>query len=541
MPNSTLELMRTESRRLACRLACRLTRPLAILLSIAALGVPAKAAEKDDRLLVVAKLRQVVWDIAALPDEKQHQFAKDSEVWFEEIGPAQLAAGDLEGALETIRTLDHDGLVQPWNMRFLRDLAAALTRSGKGIEPAYEVITLRGERQPGRYAVEERLAIALGQADAKDAEGALRTCREATGPRMDNSDIARVQICLGDGEGARKSLKLIEAEAQRLPLAGEGRALLNANMALAYWQLGDKPKADRILADAIRALDNGRLGTGYALRHLSVVSAKLGNASDAMRIAGQIPEKTDDRTLAWTQIVVALWARGDLAEAQKTVLLPEFSGYGFNDMLLEIATAYARKKEFKQSYATAGLVKDDLPRAQAILEVAAIQARAGSVPEALAAVTALDYPISTRTLEDKRDPRPFKFNDPQTWGLPFLSNSQFYISSWHWHSKRMEGEFVAATVRCCVAIKGPGSIHYMQEMKDWDVRRAAEAQASVDDAVGALAWSDKLPQSRQLDALVGIAEGIGERRRAQGNQPQKPRLHSRHILREQFDDLYFDE
>lgn len=523
----------------SARLAHPVLRPLGVFAALAALAFHAGTANADDRAEVIARLRKAVQEISAQPDEQR---APLSVVELDHLGPAQLALGDLEGALETIRKLSFDGLALPWDTDFLRDLAAALTRSGNGVAPAYEVITLRGDRKRGIYYVQERLAIALGQADAKDVEAAKKTCREVCAAAEPDCDVARIQFRLGDLEGARQSRRLIEAAAKELPPTGQERALLCADMAVMCWEMGDKPSSDRILQEGFRAVAGNVRFRENALRYISAANAKVGNVADAVSIAEQLSEKSSERAEAYASVALLHWSRGDLAAAQKTILLDADLDSDTRDLvLLEIAKAHAQKKEFKQAMATARLVKGDLRRAQTILEAATIQARAGNIEAAAAGVNALDYPRYEREIVDK-SPQPFRFEDPGTWGLPFLSGRPFFISlTGRRYDIESEGDLVAAAVGCRIAIKGRGTIPYIIEMNDWDVRKAAEAQAGTGDAAGALEWSGRLPEDRRLLALIGVAEGLAQHERAVNQPPATPRLGSRHTLRQHFRPAFLDE
>jgi hypothetical protein len=519
----------------------RLARRQWFIPLVAIVGILSATARADERTNVVALLRTAAERVSSQP-------FSDKELWSElnakenggvlvEIGLAQIALDDLEGALQTaalLPTPDECLNCEPY-YRFLKDLAVQLVRVGKDEAGLQVLSSHRKDETQTTPSTWELMAIARGHVEAKKFDAAKQTYREiATATQGDAfglCTVAKAQFGVGDHDGVRETRRLIEIAAERLPMMGQERGILLAKMAVLYFLLGDGAASRRTLQSAPLALNSETDAWEDAQAVIAAAHAKIGDFAGAIRAAERIPEKSSQRETAYKDIALLQWAQEDLVTAQETALLLN-PVHDLRDLvLLEIVKTHALKGNFKQALATAAHVKGELRHAQAILDIAAAQALQGKVQDARALTSTLVFP---------RAPRGFAFDRPKTWKPKETIRPVISIASLIYDDE-MEDELVAAAVRCHVLLKGGGTIPRIKEMNRWDVRKAAEAQAGTGDAAGALRWSAGLSDGRRLSALIGVAQGLADSRHEGKTSSTEPRLSASDMLRKRFNPAYLDD
>jgi tetratricopeptide (TPR) repeat protein len=516
----------------------------------------ARPAHGDETAELISRLRKASDAPQGVPLNEEDRF----DLWrfgfhdpgrvLANIGLAQIGLGDLAGAEATARALP----VQTKCLNcgdeygyFLSDLSIALVRAGR-IDAAFEVLKVHYDRWGAPS--DARLAIARAQAKNGDNKGAKATCEEAIhqietpgdcqcGPPdpfdlpSNLVDPAFTQLSIGDASGARRTRDRIELLLHNLPKKGHMRAFVSARLAVLDTRLGDLARARRDLQDTQQAInsdspnESDRLNYSWCWTNIANATCRVGDIPGALRAAAKC---TDHSGEGYLDIAIFQWSHGDFDSAEKTLLAAPH--YGTEDlMLVEIAKAQAESAgDYKRALACVGEIKNGLRRAQGTLEVAAIIARQGKREQARALARKLDYP----RVEPIGLPRgtQFKFEDLHTWGASYEFSRGFTMSSWE-TGREMDGDLLAAAVRCRVALDGRSAIPFMKDMSEfgWDVRKAAEAQASEGDASGALTWADKLSATRRLIALIGTAYGhIDHRASEQKTKPAERRLGRRHSL-----------
>jgi hypothetical protein len=199
-----------------------------------------------------------------------------------------------------------------------------------------------------------------------------------------------------------------------------------------------------------------------------------------------------------------------------------------DEMLLEIARARSLTGHDQKALASMRLIKNHLRRAEATLEIGAVMANRGKKREARDLVRKIGYLV-----EDAAGH--FDFDNASTWGEPYEFSKGDSATSMG-RGIDMDGDLLASAVRCRTALDGRGSVRGLAKPKDWDVRKAARAQASEGDAAGALIWVDRLPRARRVAALLGVAEGYVEYQSNKGRKPTNPVKLNRHleVIRDNF-------
>ncbi len=487
----------------------------------------------------------------------------DEELWFDlhakessgvlvDIGLAQLAIDDLEGATRTAELLPSED--DCWNCNRYRDfvskLAARLVCHGR--RPlALEIIKAKRNKGPETFLVSELMSIARSQAESEQFDQARQTCRQAVlavdanplAATLAYAGLARLQSALGDKERAWNTVRLAEDAGTEIAPIGQERGLWLAEMSVLYAALGDGTAARRVLRQAPSALEGRPFGWENSQSRIAAAYARIGDSAEAIRVASLIPESSGYRGAANMNIALHQCALGDLGGAEATALSIDPSHDYRNLVLLEVAKSHANAGEIRKALSTAANVADDVRRAQAIIEIAAIMAQQGDTASARKLVLGLDYPYVRNpfiTGHGQGIGKRFSFANPKTWGLHFKALLGFTMGS-ALLGEEIESEFLAAVVHCHVRLDGPGTLGYTEEMDAWDMRSVAEAQAAAGDASGVLALAAKLPPSRRLSALIGGAEGVAERRRAVKAGREAGRLNQRSMLRLRWHAAFSDD
>jgi hypothetical protein len=505
-----------------------------LCLLVASLGTTF-AARADETAELIARLRE-----AAKNQPFAHGYKYD--LWrfgfreaggvMAEIGLAQLGLGDLAGAVETSAAVPVDNKCMDcgdvYGM-FLHDLSVALADAQR-YDAAFDV--LRRHHEDHKILPDERLAVARAQARIGDSNAAKRSCQEAIrrfeagpdtccgtknefGAVWGLTNAAFTQISNADPSAARTTRERIATLLRKLPAKGHERAGANARLAVLDGRLGDRAAADRDLQDAAEALvqkeptNLDQMNYSWCWHLFAEARCRLGEFADAHRALSHIGDGSGDAGAAYANIALYEWSQRRFNEARATILggpSSEIRGL----VLVEIAKAQAGiDRNYKEALASVAHIKNDTIRARAMLEVAAVMAHHGLHNEARTLAERLDYPLLAELGEGPKVQ--FKFDDLKTWSAYYGFEFAHSMSSMHIQQEE-NGELQAAAAHCRVALQGRGAIPFLPEMnKEWDIQKAAEAQASEGDAAGALAWADKLATpERRLVALIATAEGHAE-------------------------------
>jgi hypothetical protein len=457
-----------------------------------------------------------------------------------EIGLAQLALDDLAGARITAKALPAQRHCLNYGddyARFLTELAVALVRRGD-LPSARNALKSHFDEEDHWTSTPALLAIARAQANAGDLAGARQTCDEALRDIEKSPwlliDVARTQVQIGD-ERAPSALKKAGTLIDALPARSQDRANLSARLAVPLALRGERQRAMQLLQEAPAALDlkiqdaMQKDNNDNARRWIAYAYARIGEFADAIRVAATIEHTWRDWTYAG--IAIAQWHKGDLDGAQRTILSgPE--GDLRDEILVELARARSLRAD-DEALTTTRLIKNDLRRAQATLEIAAAMAKQGKKQEARRLVESINYlRIRGFDADQQRAGEQLKFDVLATWGTSTEHKRALFFSMGTWERAwRMDGDLLAVAVRCRIALDGPGSVKSLAKPEYWDVRKAAYAQASEGNAAGALAWADRLPNAHRIMALVGAANGYAEhlksaKRKSTDPIPLNPFLHA---------------
>jgi hypothetical protein len=514
-----------------------------ILLAIGVIVADTGAVPADDSPLLITRLRHAVEDVVAHPliSEERFGFAPTAWLWEDRdvlatLGSAQVALNDLAGAEQTARAIFAGpplSLNHELESRFFTELTIARGATGD-VEAAY-VLFKKFQVSVQQIEIDQsfttsRVAMARALARAGRVETAKRVCedtirdiqsgrsqRQKTGgykslgwyEREGLFWIAGVQIQIGDMAGARRTRSIIETELDELSPQGEySRPWWYPQLAELAWKLGDTKGATKIFE---RARSNSRPAF-VNWRGIIRVEARQGDLTGARRDVAEIHDESL-RNIALIGLTKDQARRSNLDFAEG-IVHDNFDGSDIRDFLqVGLAKARAWTTELEKALAVAREIRSDVRRAQAILEIAAVLAKQDQKLKARR--LAADLSFLREDNFGRRDARrTFDFDKPGTWSANYLFKFAGGINSMMYNVD-IEGELLAAAVRCRVALDGPGSFRAIPAMGDqWDVRKAAFAQAGEGDARGALAWLDALPRVRRIAALVGAASGYAEYRRS---------------------------
>jgi tetratricopeptide (TPR) repeat protein len=516
---------------------------------------PARALA-DERAELIARLRSAATRPRFGVPKETTSPSQDFELWrfgfqepggvLAEIGALQVDLGDLEGARITAKALPIRSKClncgDAYN-DFLKGVSTALVRAGKTDE-AIDVLKSHGG-QDG-ISTDQWLAIAKAQADRGDRDAARASCAIAAkelsadhgcrcGPpgAFDLPDglvyVAFGEVAIGDDAGARKTCEQIDALLAKAPKKGIDLTILITRLAVARAKLGDVATARRLLQEAPGTInyehptDIDSLNLAGSWLYIAEGLCRLGDIDGARTAASKSGDREQE---AFAELAIYLWSQRRIEEAKKTILAAP-PGAPTDLVLIEIAKDQARARVAEgDALETVGHITNDLYRALGTLEVAAGFARQGKRDFARTIARKLNYPV-VRRMDEPAGTR-FKFDDIETWDAGYES-SRSYSSNSHFLGQEMDGELLAAAVRCRVALDGPGAIRFDARMNEhhWDIRNAAKAQASEGDVSGVLACCDRLTPVRRLVALIGAADGYIE---FKTNPPASPPAH-RHLER----------
>lgn len=445
-----------------------------------------------------------------------------------DIGSAQVAIDDLDGALRTIAAMSAGDRQSAFGADVLEHLVRSQVRQGD-VDGAMDSLESFGSTSWLRII----RTIVSTAAETGKQERAKRICRETTDEIDADYDplprflllleVARIQLAIDDKSGARRTLGVLEKIASEFTedngindRNAKARAL--AGIGLVKSRTGDVKSGRDAFQRALQLTNLKCTDYKRIRRFIAVAQAEAGYVEDAIKTAKSIPLPTDRddalnslaRSRALEDIATIQLSSGDLDGAYGTVMLLEYGDEDRDLLLLQIAKQRAEKRDLLRAINTVWFISNEIRRSQAALEVAAIAAAQGKKETAQTIARGLISP-RVRWGRGFVSERAFDFEDLETWGLPYGKLRAFTISM-HLRAEERAGDLVAAAMRCRVALQGAGNIKDSKMAEKWHVRKVAAAQASAGDAKGALAWADELSKPKRLPALLGIAEGLQKRR-----------------------------
>jgi hypothetical protein len=494
--------------------------------------VAASADDKSDLIAYMHELTQLATANKLTDDEfinlSRYDIKKPGGLLVQ-VGLNQVDLDDLVGAQITAKALPSKSLCIDCGHekydRFLERLAAALARAGR-MQAARDVLKSHFDADNWSVAL-SMLAMARAQARCGDKNGARRTC-DAVLKNVEHLawlllEVAQTQAKVGATE-ASQTVKRAEALISLPSTKPSDRRFLLTRLALTEVICGHPKRAGELLRAGPRALNpNGRDASDEAQNtncweDVAVVYARMGNFDEAVRAAEQVDFGGEGEIFA--SIAIIQWINRDLDGAERTILASH-DGDLRDEMLLEIARARSLTSDDQKALASMRLIKNNLRRAEATLEIGAAMANRGRKREARDLVRKIDYLVEDAAGQ-------FNFDNASTWGEPYeLSKGDSMTSIGR--GRDMDGDLLASAVRCRTALDGRGSVRGPANPKEWDVRKAARAQASEGDVAGALIWADRLPRARRVGALLGAAEGYVEYQSDKRRKPTSPIKLNRHL------------
>jgi tetratricopeptide (TPR) repeat protein len=375
------------------------------------------------------------------------------------------------------------------------------------------IAAIRGKS--AKDAAEATLREALPIADTLDE-------RRVPGRNEALGIIAAAQAKAGDVEGALRtaaSVENVKDETLR-QTAGDAKALVLLDIAAAQAEVGDV---------------KGALKTAEGIKHSFEIPSFKVSALARIAIA---QAKAGDRAGAEHTFRQALETINAFRQRIRTPDEKFLLGGFVRISLQEIAVARARAGDFKGALETAAAIEDEVTKADALREIAKLQAKAGdqaaarsTCVQALGVMSKIeahslkvealveiakaqaeigDRPASAKTLEQALQAASATYN----FG-PEAHNTANARSESPQHRQRRDALTEIAVVQARAgdiksALKTAGTIKgNSSDFQGSALQKIAEAQAEAGDVRGALEWANtQTSPAAKSRALLGVAEGI---------------------------------
>ena len=368
-----------------------------------AIGFALLRGDADSTLEVPKILQQTRATASAIPDAS----AKSSA--FDAIVQVQARAGDIGGAMETLKTVD--GTWSRYSAAVaLANMAENQTKEG---DRAAAAETFRLARLAATSIQDEKdlskalSAIAQAQARAGDIKGALQTV--ASLPSENSRAVALITIAEaqakgGDRAGAAETFRLALQAAATIQDA-PNKFYAFGEIAQAQAKSGDRAGAAETFRLALQAATTiqDEVTKSGILYSIAVAQARAGDGKGALQTAGTIPNK-GLQALALPIIPQSQAQAGDMKGALETLAaMPTEYKPG---ILLGIAYAQAKAGDVQGALQTADAIQSGRSKSEARGVIAQMQATAGDVHGALRTAAAIEDPRPdpiTQTLDKKID------------------------------------------------------------------------------------------------------------------------------------------
>lgn len=282
------------------------------------------------------------------------------------VAEALVWAGDLDGAVRTARSSDH----QPDRMKALARVATVVAETGD-LDGAEHLARSLVDYDPYR-AAEALARIARLAADADDSGHAARLLNDAEhcartivfdGSTVDAlAEIAYVYAKAGDIEQAEEIARAITSSAWQ--------AKAWAGIAAAAAKTDDLDRAEQL---ALAIDDGGTIWRTVALGRVAAAVAKAGEFDRAEAIARTIPPADSPENLL-AGVAGAVAETGDFDRAEQIAHADDFRE---PDTLAWAAEGVAKAGAFDRAAQLAHTITDDFHRVKALARIAGLAAEAG--------------------------------------------------------------------------------------------------------------------------------------------------------------------
>ena len=425
------------------------------------------------------------------------------------ISLGQVAAGDLEGAWESADAIGatsgsisqasvHWRIAKAWaEMGRIDRASAILKQTGKdeGDADHIKASTVRYKARLGR--LEEAVETARAIHDES--------------VRLDSLlDLAKACIRMGEPAQAKRLVReLIQGSESYEDTWDTLTALQGAGEILA--SLGDSPGALEAFEKATKIVAaNG--DPPWAIERLASSQARAGFFQWARYTAGPMQEGDEHRYgEALQKIAIAQARAGNLGDAVATASdITEYLQYR-DDALLEVVRVHIRRKNVSAALVAAGGIPTPSRKAQAVLEIAAAQARMGDRNGARATANSIDLVGRRIPFKVVKTTEPFDFSSPATWGTQYEFPG-YVVGGLIGMVIEAAGHVAAAAMELDQALGGREPLRYAEAFAELEaeiLRRIARAQARAGNPQGAVSWARLLANPGQRAyALLGAAEGV---------------------------------
>jgi tetratricopeptide (TPR) repeat protein len=423
----------------------------------------------------------------------------------------QIAQGNLTGARQTSAEV-----TTPWGRPI------ALQKLGT----AYAKV---GDRQASRQAFRDAAAAAVAIPIKKIPAGESAFSDEWSKASA-LWKIADAQLDVHDRDGAAETLhRLVQSAAAFQDGLSCADALYET--AAREAKLGDDALAKQLFRQAVANSDTIKAPTPcpednkiICLQRIAKAQAEAGYYDEAMKTARSIPKDKSEAIEAIADVA----KNGDIAGAVATALSLEPVSWGRTDALVAIVAIQIQRHDLRGALLTAEKIDNRLERAIASLRSATAFAASGDPKSA--EITGGRIRLSSRFWDSDRPERVFDYQQPGTWGTVYDLGHAF-TSLTHQGQINRAANLGAAAMALSQKLGKRYPTPYSVLFDDFDpkvVRRLARAHAASGPPADALAWArqigsdevmpskrdsqDSRPVQRRVAALVGVAEGILERR-----------------------------
>jgi hypothetical protein len=472
-------------------------------------------SQRDYALQLVAVAHAQVGDLSTALKTVERIQQGDHNSVFGEIAQARARTGDMKGALEAIARIQaQDVHIQRSSFTFPPELLRGESLKFIAIDQAKagntELATQTALHIPhvaGKYASQQKgealEGIAVAQAHAKDAKGALTTANAIEEKFRRTSTLTRIDrvfVDAGDVKNARDIAALIDVD----QVADKGWAL--CRIAEAQVRNGDVTGAKQTVRDAIELALSMPYGPmrGGLLGCVARALVYSGDLQKAEQIAVSLPnDSLGSRDNAFKQIAEAQAAMGNGTAALATAAHIQ-KEQTKNWALVDIAAGLSKAGDLENAMSAVNVVRDETAKASALLNISRGQMSAGDLSGAqrtISLITSTQHkslPLQELTevqlkngdIQGARETALLNQGGSRTFALGAVIRAQ-----------AKAGDFNAALEMTTVLPTGIERGRMFQEI--------ARSQTRGGQMEAALDWSNRLHLAiEKAMAFIGMAQGL---------------------------------
>jgi len=529
----------------------------------------ARAGEDHPASVDAVPILREASEIARRQDEPQSYWCDRALL---DVADAQVRAGDFDGARHTIRSSGYEH----GRHRALAALARAMARSGQREQALVVLRETETDHGWSQDHLEDgvKMSYAEHQMSIDELEGARRTVDEMATPESRAGGLRNLAV-------ANASLGDMVAAADLFRRASTVSKTISDeySRAKALWEIADAQLAHARHAAAGTIRELAAASELYrdpwtraaALREVAVLAVKMDDQQAAKRLFGQAVDcrqaiGQESRANALSAIARAQATAGYINDARATTYM--IAGLQRDVTMCTIAIAQARTKDIAGAIATALSVDREQGLSGAWAGIADVQIRNGDmagavatakqIPNASEKATALlrvatAYARSgdretaeavARAIRMEREPGvavrvqvDFDYQRPDTWWRLYDMMSFTFTMGRLQSSLQRAQELAAAAMTLAQTLGEQHSVPYAQAFRDAPaevVQAIAPTHAAIGDVKGVLAWVRQIGSEdgsvsrdntdaaesvrRRIHGLLGVAEGILDRRRSRQAQ-----------------------